>query len=64
MSRCDRCSADFDTGFFTLYRVDGELRWAAIFCSQACRDSFIEKYRGDPDRARDVLALHAERLGP
>jgi len=60
MSRCDRCSRDFDhRGLFTVsHDGDGHPQWAALFCSEACRDSFVEKYRDRPGVALEVLSLH------
>jgi len=51
MGRCDRCSDNFSyPGVFALpLDEDGLPLWAAIFCSDECRDSFIDKmgYRLD-----------------
>ncbi len=63
MSRCDRCSRDFDhLGLFTVYHDDDRTpQWAALFCSEECRDSFVEKYRARPNVALEVLSLHLNR---
>lgn len=63
MSRCDRCSRDFDhPGLFTAHHdEERNLQWAALFCSEECRDSFVEKYRDKPDIALEVLSLHLNR---
>jgi hypothetical protein len=60
VSRCDRCSRDFEhAGVFTVSRdSDGAPQWTAIFCSEECRDSFVDKYRDRPEVALEVLSLH------
>ncbi len=63
MSRCDRCSRDFDhAGLFTVHHDDERNpQWTALFCSEECRDSFVEKYLDRPDVALEVLSLHLNR---
>lgn len=66
MSRCDRCSRDFDyPGLFTVHHGDKRNpQWAALFCSEECRDSFAEKYRDRADVALEVLSLHLVEDAP